>query len=1464
MAKIQTTIQVNDEFSKVLDKFENGMKLNKKRLKEFKRACKDNGVSLEQLGITVTKNGRIFDEAGYKVYKFNKAINDMKSGVKKAAENSAFKSLIGKMKELSTMGTAMAMGNIVAMGAIAVANGVKTVTTSLLEMASDVDELENITNQVFGGMAEDLDKWATELDKRVGRSVYSLKNYAGMYGAMFKGMGFDVSFFDDMSKKMAVLTADFSSFFNVADEEAFTALKGALTGETEALKRFGIILNDATMAEYAHLKGIKTKWAELDNATKMQLRYNKLMEMTNFIHGDAERTIDGYANQLKKAQGLIHNIGSELGKRLIPSAEGTLHAFNGIAEAIDNLLKKKSISDFTLQFIEQRDELLELRDTYKEYCDMVNEGTATPESEKERLRIYQQLIDKYPTLLGQISSEVGKYGELANAINNVISRLKEKILLDIKERALSEGIQKAEKSQRKIQKLKEENFKSAQELEAKTGIRLGEGSHSQEVLDKLVRTGKINFYGEEYGENRAENIKVLKEHGFTNVNKNNYDELRIYQKNKMGRDGLEFQEQENVKKIAKEAYEKGEKEAQRASEFIDLTGVGRRKNKKDDKDIENANTIQNMKNEYKNTQDKKDKLNLESKTSKDGGTQKIEISFNKNLDDTRKMYADWISKNGGDNETAEKLRQRISKLEKEENKKTKKEKEKPDILKEYFKDLKNLQIENKLLKVEDKENLKDEANLKKSYVRKAVDNNKLDFAQKLSDEVAETEFQIKKIDFSEALEELQKDLEELDIKHSKGELTDEEYNQKTVDRLERFEPNIEELEKFVQRYNKYLTEQEKQVIQNLRDKKELSKEELETLKEINRKRKEINDFAENLQSFGASLTNIGNITGSSKLQTAGNIMGNLANISSAMNTLKAGPEVAGSMANLQAASGIMGTASSAMAMAGPIAMAVGAGLSIVQGLNSKDKAKSQAIEQRNQEQLQKFEENTREIKNLTEQLKKNTEMIKNFSLDQIKKVSKAPTLEAIKGGERNDYLMYESLMNGKHFKDIEAIERGEESYRTWYGKKKSVTTYTDVQVDEHALLKYFGFKQTELDKLNRQELANLKTVIDKVDHNLLRRVTGRDLTKSTIEDWKNQVKEFIKQIEILETEKDQLFRSATLENFEGVEFLEEKELFESYKKQFEDLGLVGEQYNETIKELVKNNSVLISSMGDVRTEFIRGDKGFLGGMQGYFEKIFQNAKAVFYDTKLDDINSYYKQVFQGVSEKMVEIKKSGNMDFSSVFDGVDFSNLKNIEALEKQAQKTIDDLKQSLLRNGVDINIINQILPSSDFSDRVKELSSILSSAMEDGLKEKSYTTFTEKLGENLYNSTKDALVKAFSQSNFYQGLIKKFIKAEDFEMKLDSAGSYEEAFKMVQDMLGKFGEELEASGLGGFDAVKELTKKENILGNAYYSEKQQNVEFIFNNTYNGNVYGLSDFENLVRKITTESIEKYNTRPKTI
>ena len=55
-------------------------------------------------------------------------------------------------------------------------------------------------------------------------------------GALGKGLGFVGEDLEQMSLKLAQTAIDMGSFFNVADEEAFTALKSALTGETEPIK----------------------------------------------------------------------------------------------------------------------------------------------------------------------------------------------------------------------------------------------------------------------------------------------------------------------------------------------------------------------------------------------------------------------------------------------------------------------------------------------------------------------------------------------------------------------------------------------------------------------------------------------------------------------------------------------------------------------------------------------------------------------------------------------------------------------------------------------------------------------------------------------------------------------------------------------------------------------------------------------------------------------------------------------------------------------------------------------------------------------------------------------------------------------------------------------------------------------------------------------------------------------------
>src|SRR3712207_9308865 len=64
------------------------------------------------------------------------------------------------------------------------------------------------------------------------------------------------------------------------------------------------------------------------------------------------------------------------------------------------------------------------------------------------------------------------------------------------------------------------------------------------------------------------------------------------------------------------------------------------------------------------------------------------------------------------------------------------------------------------------------------------------------------------------------------------------------------------------------------------------------------------------------------------------------------------------------------------------------------------------------------------------------------------------------------------------------------------------------------------------------EMKQLDSVLDKVNHETLRRATGRNLTESSIEEWKKQVHEFTKQLEFLEKEKADLFRGSTLESLD--------------------------------------------------------------------------------------------------------------------------------------------------------------------------------------------------------------------------------------------------------------------------------------------------------------------------------------------
>ncbi len=322
---------------------------------------------------------------------------------------------------------------------------------SCIDAASEIKELDNVLEQVFESGSQEVVKWADSISTNVGRASFELQQQAAIFGAVFKGAGIKTEDLHDMSLALSELAADFSSFYDNDMEQVFNALKSGLTGETEPLKRYGIILNETTAAEYALSMGIKTKWREMSEAQKQIVRYNFLMEKTKFVQGDAERTIDSYANQLKVLEAYWDSISRTLGQKFIPAGEDTLHVINNLMGALDRWLNKPDLGKYIKTYEEEKDAVESLYAEFKKLSELPETDTRAQE---RLLAILDELNAKYPGLLANVKKEKGAYEGVDEAIQGIIGSLNEKIRLQILDDFNAE-----------IQKLKIEATKAVQELE---------------------------------------------------------------------------------------------------------------------------------------------------------------------------------------------------------------------------------------------------------------------------------------------------------------------------------------------------------------------------------------------------------------------------------------------------------------------------------------------------------------------------------------------------------------------------------------------------------------------------------------------------------------------------------------------------------------------------------------------------------------------------------------------------------------------------------------------------------------------------------------------------------------------------------------------------------------------------------------------------------------------------------------
>ena len=206
-----------------------------------------------------------------------------------------------------------------------------------VKLASDFEESLNKVNVSFGESSKEVQAFAKTTLKSFGIAEGSALEMASLFGYMGTSMCLTQQQASGMSTSLVGLAGDLSSFKNIRLDIAQTALASIFTGETESLKKLGIVMTQANLQQFALEQGITKTIKQMTQAEKVQLRYNFVISKSQNALGDYARTSDGVANSTRNLQESVKELGEQFGKELLPIASDVIRVLTNVVTKIGSM-----------------------------------------------------------------------------------------------------------------------------------------------------------------------------------------------------------------------------------------------------------------------------------------------------------------------------------------------------------------------------------------------------------------------------------------------------------------------------------------------------------------------------------------------------------------------------------------------------------------------------------------------------------------------------------------------------------------------------------------------------------------------------------------------------------------------------------------------------------------------------------------------------------------------------------------------------------------------------------------------------------------------------------------------------------------------------------------------------------------------------------------------------------------------
>lgn len=311
-----------------------------------------------------------------------------------------------------------------AVGAFAIKIGIDGV-----KAASNLSETVSKVGVLFGDSAAQIEAFAETAAESLGQTKQEALDASATFAIFGKSAGLSGDELVKFSTGFTSLASDLASFNDTSPEDAIQAIGAALRGEALPLRRYGVLLDEATLRQAAFELGIiSTTKQALTPQQKVLAAQEVIYKQTTAAQGDFLRTSDGLANTQRKLNAQLTNIRTEIGTALLPIVLKLTQSFsNNVLPVI------QSVADaFSSRAGGLGEGLFEFVDGVKLFLLPIIDGAINAFNDikgaiRENIDEFQSFFNVVKSLAPIIGTTIGAalnvVGDIAAVVINVISNV---------------------------------------------------------------------------------------------------------------------------------------------------------------------------------------------------------------------------------------------------------------------------------------------------------------------------------------------------------------------------------------------------------------------------------------------------------------------------------------------------------------------------------------------------------------------------------------------------------------------------------------------------------------------------------------------------------------------------------------------------------------------------------------------------------------------------------------------------------------------------------------------------------------------------------------------------------------------------------------------------------------------------------------------------------------------------------